>query len=259
MFVGSSAGYGNSTASYVTCIGYNTAAPYANATAVGASAAVAGTNSTALGSSAYASTAFTMAFGNTNVTKWVFGLTTVSNTSHALEVGSSSSSTANGNGAYLTTGGTWTNASNRNLKENFTILNSKDILDRICALPITKWNYKGENTANTHIGPMAQDFYKLFHTGNDSLAISTIDPAGVALIGVQELKKENEKLQKEDEKLLKENEDLKLQVEKLNSENTSIKGTTDQLVKEVAEIKSALINSTSQTVDKTSKTISESR
>jgi septal ring factor EnvC (AmiA/AmiB activator) len=43
---------------------------------------------------------------------------------------------------------------------------------------------------------MAQDFYRLFNTGGDSLAISTIDPAGVALVGVQELKKENEDLKK---------------------------------------------------------------
>jgi hypothetical protein len=63
-------------------------------------------------------------------------------------------------------------------------------------LPVTQWNYKGENKTNTHIGPMAQDFHRLFKTGADSISISTIDPAGVAIIGVQEVQKENEQLKK---------------------------------------------------------------
>ena len=42
------------------------------------------------------------------------------------------------------------------------------------------------------VGPMAQDFWNAFHLGEDSLAISTIDPDGVALAAIQELAKQNE-------------------------------------------------------------------
>jgi hypothetical protein len=90
-------------------------------------------------------------------------------------------------GAYVTTGGVWTNASDRNLKENFTELDSADILKKIAALPITQWNYKTESASTTHIGPVAQDFYAAFHTGNSDTSISTIDPAGVALLGIKAL------------------------------------------------------------------------
>src|ERR1019366_1251595 len=112
-------------------------------------------NTTALGYNAVAGGSNLMAFGNSSVTAWVFGRTTTSG-SYALQVGSGS---GNGNGAYLTNGGTWTNASDRNKKENFTFLSSKVILDKICALPVTQWNYKGSKKSNTHIGPMSQDFY----------------------------------------------------------------------------------------------------
>ena len=103
--------------------------------------------------------------------------------------------------ARLTTGGVWTNASDKFIKTNFIEIDKKEILDCIMKLPITRWNYKKENSSTTHIGPMAQDFYKLFNTGNDDKTISTIDPSGVALIGVQQLKSEIDELKKENEKL----------------------------------------------------------
>jgi hypothetical protein len=88
-------------------------------------------------------------------------------------------------GAYVTSGGTWTNASDRNLKENFQDLDPIDILQKIANLPIQQWNYKAENASTTHIGPMAQDFYSAFGLGGSETSISTIDPAGVALLGLK--------------------------------------------------------------------------
>jgi len=95
-------------------------------------------------------------------------------------------------GAFVTAGGTWTNASDRNLKENFATLTPASILEKIDQLPVTQWDYKTEGPTVNHIGPVAQDFWDAFHLGNSSTSISTIDPAGVALLGIQAL---DEKIQ----------------------------------------------------------------
>lgn len=98
-------------------------------------------------------------------------------------------------GAYLSGNGTaWTNASDRNKKENFRNFGGVDLLNKIDQLPIMRWNYKGEDESITHIGPTAQDFYSLFEVGADTISISTIDPAGIALAAIQELHKRTQKI-----------------------------------------------------------------
>jgi hypothetical protein len=96
----------------------------------------------------------------------------------------------NGNDAYLTAGGVWTNASTRTKKDRYVQLNSTDVLQKIRQLPVEGWYYKG--TQEYHIGPYAEDFHDAFGTGvldgpdaRTSLAAS--DVAGVALVGVQAL------------------------------------------------------------------------
>jgi trimeric autotransporter adhesin len=144
-------------------------------------------NTTSIGFNARVSTSNTMVFGNSSVNRFAFGLNTT-NANHALEVGEI---VGDGNGAYLTQGGTWTNASDVNKKEDFTIMNGPDLLHKISLLPITRWKYKGSD--EYHIGPMAQDFYKQFNVGTDDKGISTIDPAGIALAAIQEQQKIIEK------------------------------------------------------------------
>lgn len=92
-----------------------------------------------------------------------------------------------GSGAFLSPGGVWTNASSRELKENFATVTPADILTKIDSLPIYTWNYKKESPNVVHMGPVAEDFYSAFGLGNSSTSISTIDPAGVALAGIQGL------------------------------------------------------------------------
>ena len=150
-------------------------------------------NTTAIGYNATVSASNTMAFGNGAVNNWVFGIPAVTAAGHALEVGSGA---GNGNGAYLTNGGVWTNASDRNKKENFTNLNGNDILKKIASLPITQWRYIGTN--EYHIGPMAQDFMQAFNVGYDDKSISTIDASGVALTAIKGL---NEIVQEKDAKI----------------------------------------------------------
>ena len=86
---------------------------------------------------------------------------------------------------------TWTNASDKNQKENFTSLDHEELLDKIATLEITRWNYKDESDEITHIGPVAQDFHALFGVGRDDKTISTIDPAGIALAAIQRLYQQN--------------------------------------------------------------------
>lgn len=95
--------------------------------------------------------------------------------------------TSNGNGAHVTTGGMWTNGSDRNSKQNFEEIDRQAILRKLAELPVTRWQYKGEPTQVRHIGPMAQDFYAAFGVGEDDRFIGTIDADGVALAAIQGL------------------------------------------------------------------------
>jgi trimeric autotransporter adhesin len=99
-------------------------------------------------------------------------------------------------GAHLTSGGVWTNASSRALKEGFAAIDPIDILHKVVALPITTWTYK-TSTEGTHIGPMAEDFKTSFGLAGDGKAIGTVDADGVALAAIQGLNTRLEQLAKE--------------------------------------------------------------
>lgn len=100
-------------------------------------------------------------------------------------------------GAYLSGNGTdWTNSSDRNKKENFKPVAGKRILAILEQLEITQWNYKEDDESITHIGPVAQDFYALFGVGGDNKSISTVDPAGIALVAIQELDRKTTELER---------------------------------------------------------------
>ena len=90
-------------------------------------------------------------------------------------------------GAYLSSDGAWTNASDRDAKANFTLVNGQEVLACLAEIPVTTWNYKSQNPSIRHIGPMAQDFYAAFGVGEDDTHISTLDADGVALAAIQGL------------------------------------------------------------------------
>ncbi|MSP11327.1 MAG: hypothetical protein EXR62_00075 [Chloroflexi bacterium] len=94
---------------------------------------------------------------------------------------------ATSSGAYLSRGGTWTNASDQALKANFAPVNGREILARLAAMPMSTWNYKSQSADIRHIGPVAQDFYAAFGVGEDNTHISTVDGDGVALAASQAL------------------------------------------------------------------------
>jgi len=112
----------------------------------------------------------------------------------------------------LDTNGNWTAttfnpSSDRNIKANFTPVSPRDILARVAALPISRWNFTNA-PAIPHLGPMAQDFYQAFNVGMDDKHIATVDEDGVALAAIQGL---NQKLNEKDAEI----QDLKTRMDKL--------------------------------------------
>lgn len=142
------------------------------------------TDATAVGYQATVRASNTMVFGDASVHNWLFNSHAATRSGAALIVGYSS---LNGNGAYLSASGVWTNASDRGKKEHFTAIDEDDLLAQIAALPVTRWNYIG--SPGKHIGPMAQDFQRIFQLSQEDKTISTIDPSGIALAGIQGLRR----------------------------------------------------------------------
>ena len=130
--------------------------------------------------------------------------------SHPIHVGTNA---FNGNGAHLTTGGTWTDGSSRTFKENFQPINGSDLLLKISGMPVEAWQYKDSD--ERHIGPVAEDFVEAFDVGTiredgsrDNHYLAARDIAGVALAGVKELLQQNQELKQIVEELRQRIEEL---------------------------------------------------
>ena len=137
---------------------------------------------------------------------------------HPIHVGTDAT---NGNGAHLTAGGSWTNGSSMAFKDRFTALDGDVLLDKLHQLDIKGWYYKGTN--EFHIGPVAEQFYSLFQTGDQNKPeqtekyISSVDPSGVALAGVKELLKRVEELSEKNQNLEEQNKKLMEAIEEIKA------------------------------------------
>ena len=78
-------------------------------------------------------------------------------------------------------------ASDRNMKEAFSFVNAREVLDKVVDMPVTTWRFKSEKGSIRHIGPMAQDFAAAFGYGVDDTHITLTDEMGVALAAIQGL------------------------------------------------------------------------
>lgn len=116
---------------------------------------------------------------------------------NALNLTGGSNYLNTGNGASLSAGGVWTNASSRELKTGFAAIDPGAILAKVLSLPITTWSYKTSDEG-THIGPVAEDFKQTFGFAGDGKSIPTVDADGVALAAIQGL---NAKLEAENSEL----------------------------------------------------------
>ncbi len=75
--------------------------------------------------------------------------------------------------------------SDRNAKENFASIDPRDILRRMSAMPVTRWNYKNDKVTQ-YVGPVAQDFKKAFDLGDDNDRVILDKNAwGVTMAAVQ--------------------------------------------------------------------------
>ena len=85
-------------------------------------------------------------------------------------------------------------SSSRDFKQGFEAVSPSEVLAGVAALPISRWTYKDDPNAITHIGPMAEDFHAAFGGAGDK-AISLTDASGVALAAIQGL---HQQLQEKD-------------------------------------------------------------
>ena len=109
-------------------------------------------------------------------------------------------------------GNQWYPSSDRNVKSGFETISPRTVLDKVAALPSTRWHYTND-VATTHLGPMAQDFYAAFQVGPDDRHISTLDEGSVALAAIQGL---NEKVESGKQA-------AETQMEQLAAENAELK------------------------------------
>jgi hypothetical protein len=115
-------------------------------------------------------------------------------------------------------GSTWANASDRNLKQDFALVDTRAVLEKVVALPVQQWSYQAQ-PGEKHVGPVAQDFRAAFGLGADDTSIATVDADGVALAAIQGL---NEKVESGRRK-------AEIQIQELKAENVELKQRLEKL------------------------------
>ena len=90
--------------------------------------------------------------------------------------------------------GTFVSSSDRNAKENFQSVNAREVLDKVAAMPVSRWNYKQDAARQTH-RPHGPGLLLRHNAGPDDTHITTIDEGGVALAAIQGLNQKLEETQ----------------------------------------------------------------
>jgi hypothetical protein len=213
-------------------LGTNTTASGSNSTAMGTLTTASGTNTIAVGTLASTNgQSGTFAYGDgSSGSTYLFATAPNSFVVRAQRVwfGTAGNQVATAGryietstGAYLTTGGAWTNASDVNRKENFRPEDAEGALMKVSALPIGSWNYRDEATSVRHLGPTAQDFHAAFGLGDSDRSIATVDVDGVALLAIQALERRTR------------------EIAELREANTLLRDELEQLRREVATLRTS--------------------
>jgi hypothetical protein len=118
--------------------------------------------------------------------------------------------------------------SSRYTKENFSVVNGKDVLSRVRNMPISTWNYISEGRGVRHMGPMAEDFYQAFKLGTGNTSIGVQDLAGVSLGAIQELDQRTNELQQKTAEV----DQLRSQIDQLRLANEMLEKRLTALEKQ---------------------------
>jgi hypothetical protein len=97
--------------------------------------------------------------------------------------------------------GTWASLSDRHAKENIRSLDPQAVLTGLLQVPVLCWNYRTQSAAIRHLGPMAQDFFRVFQLGPSEKTIDDVDGQGVALAAIQAVDQRTQSLREEIEAL----------------------------------------------------------
>lgn len=116
--------------------------------------------------------------------------------------------------------------SSRKTKENFTLIGGEDVLARLRNVPVTTWNYISEGRQVTHMGPMAEDFYKAFALGTGDTSIGVQDIAGVNLAAVKALEARTLELQQKTAEIERLNSKLNAMEQRLLALEENMKAST---------------------------------
>jgi hypothetical protein len=130
-----------------------------------------------------------------------------------------------GNGAYVSEGGVWTNASSKSFKDSFASVDVSAVLDKLVALPIQTWFYKTSHGEGQHMGPFAEDFAEHFGLGKDEKHIATVDESGVAFAAIQGL---NHKVENENAELRQQNAQLQSRLDLLTARLDKLDGHAEE-------------------------------
>ncbi len=102
------------------------------------------------------------------------------------------------NGTFEVTAGLM-NPSSIELKTNFNPVDHQAVMEKLAALHIMEWTYKGQPGV-VHIGPVAEDFHSSFAYGTEA-QIFTMDADGITMAAVKALHEENLRQQEQIERL----------------------------------------------------------
>jgi hypothetical protein len=125
--------------------------------------------------------------------------------------------TVDQNGAVTAT--SFTPTSDRNAKRGFEPVDATAVLEKVARLPLSRWQFKEDNSGAWHLGPTAQDFHAAFGLGANDTTIATVDADGVALAAIQGL---NEKVEVRSAK-------SEAGIRELKAENAALKAELEQL------------------------------
>ncbi len=146
------------------------------------------------------------------------------NPTGSVEIRSSTSNAAQG--VTMAAGaGSWSSLSDRNVKTGIAPTDTRAVLDKLVAMPVSEWSYKAQGEGVRHIGPMAQDFAAAFGVGENDTTISTVDADGVALAAIQGL---NAKLEAELAQSRAQNAQLQTQLEQFAMRLAALEAAKEQ-------------------------------